>query len=75
MREEIKNRVNVPMIYDIVDSISIFKNQAKKRYKDYVSKDYNLNWHYVIDDRITDSEDLFHNANHIDPANTDQFID
>ena len=34
-RQLVSEREYIPLIYDIVDNFSIFKNQAKKRYKSF----------------------------------------
>jgi hypothetical protein len=42
LREKPINRVNTPVIIDIIDDYSIFRAQAKKREKYYVSKKYTV---------------------------------
>jgi superfamily II DNA or RNA helicase len=59
MREEVHKRKNIPTIYDIVDSIDIFRFQAKKRFMDYVDKEYQIIWHNVCDEQITEGHSPF----------------
>jgi len=75
LRVQADKRTYVPTVYDIVDNISVFVNQGKKRYADYVSKEYRIDWFNVIDVIVQASEPfLFSNViKDINP--NDLFID
>jgi superfamily II DNA or RNA helicase len=78
LRIQADKRTYIPTVYDIVDNISVFMNQGKKRYSDYVSKEYNVEWFNVIDTIITKTDDKFLYASSTNKKNDvidDQFID
>lgn len=56
LREEAHKRKNIPTIYDIIDTIDFFKCQAKKRYMDYVSKEYQIEWYDVLDTNMVQGQ-------------------
>lgn len=61
-----------PIAYDIVDDLSMFVAQGKKRYSEYKSKEYNIEWYQVTDTEIMDIENPFFMVYNVD---NDQFID
>ena len=80
LRIQAKHRKYVPIVYDIVDNISVFTSQGKKRYTDYVTKEYKIEWNNVIDTEYKQINDPFFklpSANHIDQFidEQDEFID
>lgn len=62
-----------PIAYDIVDNVTVFVSQGKKRYSSYVSKDYNVEWYNVIDTTIKSIENPFFMLS--TNINNDQFLD
>lgn len=74
MREEVHKRENIPIIYDIVDSIDIYRYQAKKRYINYTDKEYQTEWYNVIDDIIVSGNNIFEKEININNKD-DDFID
>jgi superfamily II DNA or RNA helicase len=80
LRVQAKHRKYVPIVYDIVDNISVFTSQGKKRYTDYVTKEYKTEWYNVIDTEYKQINDPFFqlpSANNIDQFidEQDEFID
>ena len=73
LRLQAHMRYFTPIAYDIVDNVNVFISQGKKRYSDYMSKEYNVEWYDVVDTTIRSIENPFFmvstNANH------DQFLD
>ena len=47
-----KNHSITPIIYDIVDNISVFNAQSKKRIKQYIDKNYEISYYNTKDDNI-----------------------
>ena len=82
LRVQANLRTYIPTVYDIVDDISVFMNQGKKRYSDYVSKEYNVEWFNVIDKNaqqvyepfLQPSFNIQQNNEFVDNGD-DQFID
>jgi len=82
LRTQANQRTYIPIVYDIVDNISVFLHQGKKRYSDYVSKQYNVEWFNVIDTDVLQINQPFlqpthivqNNYNNVDNGD-DQFID
>jgi superfamily II DNA or RNA helicase len=73
LRLQAHQRNYIPTVYDIVDNVSMFIAQGKKRYTDYMSKKYTIDWFNVIDTNINQSKEPFLAL----PINNnlDQFID
>jgi superfamily II DNA or RNA helicase len=72
LRTQQSARKYKPIIYDIVDNISIFIAQGKKRYIEYNSKEYNIEWFNVNDNKIFKTNNS--HSDYID-YNINQFID
>lgn len=49
MRTERHLRKCRPVIFDIVDGISILENQARNRLRDYTDKEYDIRWYHAKD--------------------------
>jgi len=62
LRVQADKRTYIPTVYDIVDNISVFMNQGKKRYADYVSKEYRVEWFNVVDTNIQPFEPFLYSA-------------
>jgi len=81
LRTQANQRTYVPVVYDIVDNISVFLSQGKKRYADYYTKKYNVRWFNVIDTCIEPSQPFLNyvpnniNTNDFIDDNNDPFID
>jgi len=73
LRVQAKNRTYIPIIYDIVDNVSVFVSQGKKRFKDYLVNEYLIKWFGVTDTDILQINEPFFDI----PTNNnvDQFID
>lgn len=52
MRKKKTDRVNIPLIIDIADMFSNFKNWNTQRYKQYQKKNYNISNYLVNDSTI-----------------------
>ena len=74
LRLQKHRRKFTPTVYDIVDNVNIYLSQGKKRYSDYITKEYTTSWFNVCDTTITNIIDPFLKINYID-SNIDQFID
>jgi superfamily II DNA or RNA helicase len=72
LRLQAHMRYFTPVAYDIVDNVSVFVAQGKKRYSSYVSKEYNVEWYDVVDTTIKQIENPFFM---VYDSNNDQFID
>ena len=72
LRLQASQRTYIPIVYDIVDNISVFINQGNKRYVDYVSKQYSIEWYNVIDTNIEQIDTPFLKSY---KNEDDQFID
>jgi superfamily II DNA or RNA helicase len=51
MRKKKNDRINIPLIIDIADMFSNFKNWNTQRYKQYEKKNYNIS-NYLVNDSI-----------------------
>lgn len=73
LRLQAHQRNYIPIVYDIVDNVSMFISQGKKRYSDYISKEYTIDWFNVSDTNINHVNNPFL----ILPTNNnvDQFIE
>lgn len=70
-----KHALVIPTIHDIIDNISVFNAQSKKRISHYNNNNYDLSYINVIDENIiTDiSEDITNNVT--ETVSNDLFID
>jgi len=78
LRVQADKRTYIPTVYDIVDNISVFMNQGKKRYADYVSKEYRVEWFNVVDTTIQPFEPFLYSASNNNSNKNDlddDFID
>jgi len=73
LRLQAHMRYYTPIAYDIVDNVSVFISQGKKRYSNYVSKDYNVEWYDVVDTTIRSIDNPFFMVS--TNVNNDQFLD
>jgi superfamily II DNA or RNA helicase len=74
LRIQADKRKYIPIVYDIVDNISVFISQGKKRLSDYVSKEYKIEWYNVVDSSYELTNEPFIQHTSIN-NNIDQFID
>lgn len=75
LRVQAKNRTYIPIIYDIVDNVSVFMSQGRKRFRDYATNEYLINWYNVIDTGIFDLEEPLFDRPEPEYNIEDQFIE
>jgi len=64
LRLQKEHRKNISTVYDIVDSMDIYISQGKKRFNEYISKDYYIQSFNVIDRQIDEIESIYDKSNH-----------
>ncbi len=75
MRKVLQHGDIKPLIIDIQDEYSVFKNQGSKRIKQYLDSKYNINTYYLEKDKLISYRDYKKKECNFTDAELDEYLD